>query len=451
MARYWAAAAPIVLFMYVTWFRVDGISSTFMLLADQMRDWTAALVPAQDLPLTGAPSLAGGRSLGPIYYWVLWLSRVTIGPFVDNLPHAGGIGLSLLQSAADVALFLALRRLWGAALAGAVVLLVATAPFDAAVTASIWNPQVAVAFSKCTVALVLLDTRPDSRARQLLIAAAAWLAVQAHISAVFLAAGVFAWLVGRHLVRRRLRPAAWAALDVVTVIFLLQVPYVLHHVIYGAARGGGPGRAMRVAADLLMPGVASRLFDSASTLSTYAGGMLLEPWRGSWVWVLWLAAVAVAVGLGARHGWRWVAVTVVPIGAAIVVWAPFRDRSDYWYLPLAPLVAIMAGLAVATWFGPAGRRRLGWVALALVVAAQPARFMYSRLLGRVPAYGVMVAGARQIVASGIHPSLVSLVEPSPGTDPEYLVIILGGQIDRRSNVRAEILPSGRVRYVRDTP
>ena len=89
-----------LVFGYVTWFRLSGVSSHFMLLDDQIRDWGVALGPVWDQPLAGAPSMAGGRGLGPVYYWVLWIARVAIGPWVDNLPHAGGIGISLLQGAA---------------------------------------------------------------------------------------------------------------------------------------------------------------------------------------------------------------------------------------------------------------------------------------------------------------------------------------------------------------
>ena len=90
--------------------RTYDVASTFLMLGEQTRDWTIALGSITELPLTGAPSTAGGRGFGPAYYWLLWLGRVTIGPFMDNLPHAGGITVALLQSIADVWLFVALSR-----------------------------------------------------------------------------------------------------------------------------------------------------------------------------------------------------------------------------------------------------------------------------------------------------------------------------------------------------
>ena len=90
---------------YTFWIRTRGLSDHFFLMGDQIRDWTIALGPFANLPLVGAPSNGGGNSFGPVYYWVLWASRVTIGPLVDNLPHAGGIGLAAAQSFADAVLW----------------------------------------------------------------------------------------------------------------------------------------------------------------------------------------------------------------------------------------------------------------------------------------------------------------------------------------------------------
>ena len=60
-----------------------------------------------------------------------------VGPFTDNLPHAGGITVALLQSIADTWLLIVLwRRVhWGLALA--MCLLIASAPFDIAISSVI--------------------------------------------------------------------------------------------------------------------------------------------------------------------------------------------------------------------------------------------------------------------------------------------------------------------------
>ena len=145
-----------VCFVYVLGIRTYDVADTFLMLGEQTRDWTIALGGITDLPLTGAPSTAGGRGFGPVYYWLLWIGRVTIGPFMDNLPHAGGITVALLQSIADIWLFVALSRRMHWALALAMCLLIASAPFDIAISSVIWNPPVAAALIKMATAMALI-------------------------------------------------------------------------------------------------------------------------------------------------------------------------------------------------------------------------------------------------------------------------------------------------------
>ena len=146
-------ALNILLFSYLVWFRTAGLSQTFWIYADQIRDWQIALKPLTDLPLVGPPSLAGGNTAGPVYYWVLWAIARTLGPFVDYLPHAGGVGVAVLQTIGDCAMFSALsRRLNSLWLALAIVLVIASAPPDAALSATIWNPPVAIAIAKIGMA-----------------------------------------------------------------------------------------------------------------------------------------------------------------------------------------------------------------------------------------------------------------------------------------------------------
>ena len=160
-----------LLFVYVFGIRIYDVSTTFLMLGEQTRDWTVALGGITDLPLTGAPSTAGGRGLGPVYYWLLWIGRITIGAFMDNLPHAGGVFVALLQSIADVWLFIALSRRIHWALALAMCLLIASAPFDIALSSLIWNPPVAAAMIKMATAMALSLTA-ESPLWQVALAAA---------------------------------------------------------------------------------------------------------------------------------------------------------------------------------------------------------------------------------------------------------------------------------------
>src|SRR5690349_422667 len=147
---------PAAVFIYLAFARTRGITESFWLAGDQIRDWEIALKPWRELPLTGTPSSVGGSTLGPVFYWTLWTIRHVVGAWTDNLPHAGGIGLSIIQSAADVALLAGLWQATSLGLALALTLLVATAPQDMALTATIWNPPLAVALVKVSIAMALL-------------------------------------------------------------------------------------------------------------------------------------------------------------------------------------------------------------------------------------------------------------------------------------------------------
>ena len=141
-------ATAALFFSYVLYIRVYDIADTFLMLGEQTRDWAIALGGITELPLTGAPSTAGGRGFGPAYYWILWLGRVIAGPFADNLPHAGGFWVALLQSIADTWLLVVLWRRVGPFLALAMCLTLSSAPFDVAISSVIWNPPVAAALIK---------------------------------------------------------------------------------------------------------------------------------------------------------------------------------------------------------------------------------------------------------------------------------------------------------------
>ena len=83
---------PAALFVGLTLLRTHGITRSFWMFDDQIRYWDTALLPFTDLPWLGPQTHHGGHALGPGFYWVLWIIRVMLGPWFDNLPHAGAIG-----------------------------------------------------------------------------------------------------------------------------------------------------------------------------------------------------------------------------------------------------------------------------------------------------------------------------------------------------------------------
>ena len=116
------------------------------MLGEQTRDWAIALGGITDLPLLGAPSTAGGRGLGPAYYWVLWLGRVD-----DRRLHGQPAARRRSRRSRccnrspmrGCSSRLSRRVHWVLALA--MCLLIASAPFDIAISQVIWNPPVAAA------------------------------------------------------------------------------------------------------------------------------------------------------------------------------------------------------------------------------------------------------------------------------------------------------------------
>ena len=208
-----------MVFAYLVLIRTHGISRTFWLLGDQILYWRIALGSWRDLPIGGGPSQVGGTTIGPIFLWVLWVIRHLVGPFTDNLPHAGGIGLSIVQSAADAFLFVAIwRRFSSLPLAIAVTLLAASAPYDMALTATIWNPPLVVACAKTAMAFVLLGGGTRSIWWSVGAIASALLAVQVHSSGLFFAVPVVASFTLRELLDRRWMRAALVAAATATTL-----------------------------------------------------------------------------------------------------------------------------------------------------------------------------------------------------------------------------------------
>ena len=229
MTQLTARTAPVVvMFVYLTIARTWGISDTFWLLGDQIRDWRLALLPFSELPLTGAPSSVGGVGLGPIYYWTLWVCRVVIGPWVDNMPtRAASASRCSNQPRTAYCLLESGRRPVQASWRLRFTLVVATAPIDMALTATIWNPPLSVALVKLTLALLLFAPNRPSLGWAVATTATGWLAVQAHSTAIFIAAPAIGAFVMLEVTARNWKAALQRARASIGVVLLLQGPFFL--------------------------------------------------------------------------------------------------------------------------------------------------------------------------------------------------------------------------------
>jgi hypothetical protein len=434
-----------VLFAYLAIVRTRHISETFELLGDQILYWNIALRSWHDLPIGGGPSSMGGTTLGPAFLWTVWAIRHVVGPWTGNLPHAGGIGLSIIQSAADVLLMLGVwKRFSSAMLALAVALVLATAPQEMSLTASIWNPPLAAAFIKMAIAFVLLDDR-----RTLWWGAAATaasvLALQCHSSAVFFAVPVMVSLTAREWIAGARRRAALAALASAGVVLLLETPYLLDLAMH-TGRQTSPARVVaNVAFTLGHPG-ALRPRAAYDALASAAGVLLVRPWTFGALSLL-IAACAIVTAVRTRSDPALACVTVVPPLAAVAGFAFWQGGYEpYWFMTLMPSLVLTIALALTAWrpAAPAVSAAL----LVVVLAAQPARYADAQIINRLPTYGALARGSQEIRRRAGAVRRIDLefrVEPS--TDPQFIYErVLGGRISPSAPFAATIERSGHVRF-----
>jgi hypothetical protein len=431
-------AVAAAFFAYVVLIRTHDLANSFLMLGEQVRDWTIALGGWRDLPLTGAPSTAGGRGFGPAYYWILWLGRHLVGPFTSNLPHAGGIVVALLQSAADTWLLMVLWRRVPIVLALAMCLFIASAPFDISISGVIWNPPVAAALVKMATALALSLGDTPTRWKVAATAAVAWLAVQAHLSAVFVAAPIFAALIAQPMLLRRWRLAAETAALAAAVVLVLQIPYLVSYVREPES-ASGPTGALNAMAQ-------ARSFDVARSFSAVVNGAgdLLVNKNDTWNFEIPLLAAAIIVVVRWRKD---PVVLAVSVGAILMATALFstwtRAYDSYWFLTGTTAVVLTFGMAIAAISSraPGAAAAPGWnrIAMQLVAAAclvvvasqQQTRVAQARAFFSYPPYRVMRIGSIKLaaMAPALRDIRVTFEGAHPTMDKYIIYKILGGRIE----------------------
>jgi hypothetical protein len=451
-------AFPYVLTFALTLFiRVRGISTHFWMLWDQIRDWGIALGPFTDLPLVGPPTHFRGYTIGPAFYWVLWVLRVTVGPWFDNLPHAGGIGEALLQSAADALLLAAVwKRTRSLPIALVTVVLVATSAYDIALAPLVWNPVMGSILAKTAMALVLLDWPRRSHGRVAVASLMAWSAVHSYTGAVYVAFGVFAAILAPWVFERRWRQALSYAAVIAGVVAVLQLPWAVHRF---SSRGGEPvmgvvtGSLSQVLTGRASPRVGVSVRGYVDAFSFIQGFPNRVPAAG---WILFAAAGVVAVRY--RRDPALLTVVLLPQSLAIVGYALFQGGLDHYYylslMPAAVLTVVLAATALpgaSTSLG-AGRWQQARNAVALLMlvaalAAVPARLTFAATMHRMPEYAPLVEGSRRVVRQRqpMRTIETEFTLPAP-SDPTFVYRILGGAIDPASPWVAKIRKTGDVDF-----
>lgn len=445
-ARLAKPAIALGLFSVVLWARISDVSETFWLFGEQARDWSIALGPWHELPLSGTPSTVGGRSLGPIYYWVLWLTRVTIGPFFDNLPHAGAIGLSIVQSAGDVLLFFALwRHTKSATLALASVLLVATVAYDMALSAMVWNPPLSVAFVKIGLALFIGSATHPSAWRMAATVIVSWFAVQAHSSAIFFFAPVAAWFVVRELAARQWKRAAQTARLIVEILLILQLPYLYDRL--STPTQGTPTMAMQAVSRIVAdPGAG----DARKAFTHISGSMTLfwaHPIKFEWMGTLLVGAAIGCLWAARREPWM-LFVTVAPFLLSVIAFSGWtRPFDHYWYLTLSPPTAVMVAQALGGLPVWRLRESAAIVMLGMVLYMQSPRMYATQFFHRLPEYKIIVRGSREIVRR-THEirDVITAFETHPDLAKTFPFVCLGGRVTPDATYNAIIAPDGSVTF-----
>jgi hypothetical protein len=439
------AVCAAAVFVYLALLRTRQITECFGLLGDQILYWRMAMGPWHDLPAGGGPTSAGGTTLGPVFCWFIWVAGRTLGPLTGYLPHAGGIAVSLVQSLADALLFLAIwKRLRAPVLALAVVLLAATSPFDMSLSATIWNPPFAVALAKFSLAAVLWAGADSGLLRQALAIVPAWLAVQAHSPAIFFAIPVLASFTASELAARHWKAAAARAGTAALIVLVLQVPYLADRLRHPASSASPQLVVQNVSQTLARPSML-RPIAAVRGVTGSLDFILFRPRSVGWPAIVFLGCATVVL-VRYRKDLVLLASTVAPIACAAAGFALWQKGYDtYWFLVIAPSAALVVGLAMTAW--PRLARTAAFVLLALVALAQPSRSSESLTLHRLPEYGRLVRGSREIRQHLSEIRALRVTFPLPGsTEPAYLYELMGGRVSASAPYVATIDASGRASF-----
>lgn len=427
--------------------RIWGVTTYSLVLRDQYRDWEIVQGTFGSLPLLGPATHVGGYTIGPGFYWILWLIRVVVGPWFEYLPHAGGIGQAALQSAVDVLLLAAIWKRTGSVWpALATVTLVATSAFDLSFAATIWNPVVGSLLAKCAIALVLLDWHRREPWRAAVAMGVAWLGVHAYTGAIYVAAAVGLAIVVEPLLRRAWVDALRRGAVGLGAIALLQVPYLWFQVstqFRNAVMGAVTGSVGQIVAGQAAPELGKSAEGLVSAFRVIQELPFVAPLVPA---ILVVAAVVVA--------WRYrrdptvLLMTVAPTVLALVGYSLFLGALDsYYYLSMMTPMVLMVVLAVTSGWTPAVSRALGVAVCVASLLLVPARFERSVTMNRMPQYAPLVKGSRLLAHRQMPLRSVRTTFGLPPTgDPEVIYRLLGGRIDRAAAWMAVIDENGDVTY-----
>jgi hypothetical protein len=318
----------------------------------------------------------------------------------------------------------------------AAVLIVASSPFDLALSSVIWNPVLAVALAKIGTGLVLSWDHDLPRYRRAILAAVAWMTVQAHTAGLAFAGAVLLWILYTQY-RRGLRALAIATAEVAVVVAVLQLPAMF------ASESIRPAKVI-TAIQHPQPRVA----DAFNAVTAAVGSIGFAPFTIPQATLLLAAAVAVL--LVARGLFDPVtAMTVGPFVFAVLLGAAWQGAYDaYVFLSVVPAALLIIAWTLREAPQPRTRDLSALALLVLALVVQKPRIESSAAAFRMPGYGAIVRGSRAILAHGTPVRRIDVVALHPLSDSEYVFTLLGGRIARDAPDVATISETGEVTYGR---
>lgn len=436
----------VVLFLYSLFFRTYNIDENFFLYGDQIRDWKIAQGGFTDLPLTGTPrGLDGTFSYGPIFYWVLWLIRIIVGPFFNNLPHAGGIGLAFLHALADSFLLFAMIKTYVPVIpAFTIGLILVSSPFESSLSGLIWNPGLAVSFVNLTTGLFLLACKKPSLLKFAFITATGLFAFHSHTPAVYFSLVIFITLPLLCILSENISNKHFVVV-MGLVIIILQIPYMLFLSMHPEYKSHS---------SVIESSITSFLFDfslfhplkSFDFLSQSMNVLLFQPYNIPF-FKAWILISICSMLFYHRKKPFILAIAIMPVILAWIGYSVFNKEFDtYWLMVLMTPFSMMLIIGITDTGLKSLGKVLSIVLLAFAIFSQPGRFKERLNSAVMPSYHILVKGVKQIVKERKSVGEIKTFRGKDKDAARFLFNLSGGSINKNSNISALIKADGNVEF-----
>jgi hypothetical protein len=229
------------------------------------------------------------------------------------------------------------------------------------------------------------------------------------------------------------------------ILFALQIPFLATKVRHPSAETSPSAVVSSVSYTLEHPSVV-RPGPAFRALTNALDVILARP--GTFVWPGAILAMCTLVAAArVRRDPRLIAVTGAPLVFAVVGFSLWQQPYDtYWFLTVAPSAGLCVGLAL-TAYRPAASLVMV-VLIAIVSLAQPSRAAEAMSMHRLPEYGALVRGSREILKRLGEVQRVEVSFPLPvSTEPDFVYKVLGGRLSPEARYRATIDRAGHASFV----